>query len=166
MAARDRRAHVAVLGDAAAVDGIGAEILEVPEAPGIETDFGTHAIVDITPELLKNIERRRKRFMQALEEDKGLEEMHFNDVCATFYDGIPPELRLPEERRQELRKLEVVQLPNSTPDLGEEVADTQTDFDWMIISKAGVSWGAALAHLGFVCFTPILTYRELFPEAT
>lgn len=135
------------------------------EAPGVETDYGTHAIIDITPELTKLITTRRDLFLQAREQDKGLAQMHFVDGGALFYDGVPAELNLPKGLKRIMEHHGFVQLPDDAPVLGEEVANTPTDLDWMIIDEHGVCWQAALKHICFACFTGVLPYKAFLEEA-
>lgn len=140
--------------------------LLLTEAPGVETDYGTCAIVDLSEELIALIQNRRKMLAWAAMEDKSLVELHFDGAQADLYDGIPKSMKVPKAVQKKLDESGIAELPLSVkePDPEKDVT-TPTDVERTIITETGVAWCFGLKHLSFYAFTREIPYKLFLPEA-
>ena len=132
-------------------------------------DYG---IVDVTPELLADIERRRKLFVTAHAEDKSLSRMAFWDSSPWFRAeadlemfadnsmGEDDELQ-PQWFQNLANGAESEDLPLDFVMPADKDGDFRTECDRMNVTELGVYWTVVPKHSSLQINTGELSYREL-----
>jgi hypothetical protein len=130
-------------------------------------DYG---IVEITPELIQLIEKRRALFNVAYAEDRSLSRMVFWDYTPEFraerdLEAFADEQAGDGDQPQWFKSLadgaEVEDLPESFVMPNDKDGDFRTDYDGMQVTELGVYWTVIPKHAGIRIDTAELSYKDL-----
>lgn len=131
------------------------------DAPGVETDFGQYALVNLATAYIQLLAKRRNLWTWVRGQDMDVRELVFADPSVAYFDNIPEGL-LPEEAWLVLEKEGVVSLPNETSWPQDE--QTPTELEQLVVREDGIQWSATLKHLEVNVWTREIKYEKLLPR--